>query len=175
MWLRSVSGIDPVIEERRHTMATNGKNQAIARRPRLWHDFDDMLALDAWLPFMHRFHQLGEPVDLLERGAMAPIDMFERGGNIVIKAEMPGIEPDKVEVNVDAGELRITGEREREQEVKEEHYYRSERAYGRVYRAVVLPEGCDTDRIAATTKDGVVEIVIPKKHATSRKIEVKKA
>jgi len=102
------------------------------------------------------------------------VDVFERDGNLVVKAEMPGIEADKIDVTVSGGELRITGERKEEKEVKEEDYYCSERSFGRIYRVLALPEGCDADKVSATAKDGVVEVVIPKKAtAVGKKIEVK--
>lgn len=104
------------------------------------------------------------------------IDMFEREGNIVVKAEMPGIPPEKIDITVADGELRISGERSEEKEVKEQDYYRAERQYGRIFRAIALPEGCDTENVSATAKDGVVEVVIPRKaQATTKKVQVKTA
>ena len=151
-------------------MPTNGTRQPVLRRPRSLLDFDDLrefLALDTRWPFATR---------TLHEEALVPVDVFERNGNVVVKAELPGIAPDKVEVTVEGGELRISGEREEEHEVKEEHYYRSERSFGRMYRAVTLPDNCDTEHITASTKDGVIEVTIPKKAAaTAHKIEVKKA
>jgi HSP20 family protein len=103
------------------------------------------------------------------------IDMFEKKDSVVVKAELPGIEPEKVELTVADGELRISGERTEEKEVKEENYYHAERTYGRIFRSVALPEGCASDGVTATSKDGVVEIVIPRKAAaTPKKIEVKR-
>jgi HSP20 family protein len=100
--------------------------------------------------------------------------MFERNGNVVVKAEMPGIEADKIEVTISNGELRISGERSEEKEVKEEDYQRSERTYGRIFRSVSLPDGCDGEAVTASSKDGVVEIVIPRKTSSAtKKIEVK--
>jgi HSP20 family protein len=71
-------------------------------------------------------------------------------------------------------ELRITGERKEEKEVKQENYYRSERSVGRIYRTLALPEGCDSEKVSATAKDGVIEVVIPKKAtAVGKKVEVR--
>jgi HSP20 family protein len=77
-------------------------------------------------------------------------------------------------VTVADGELRISGERSEEKEVKDENYYHAERRYGRIFRAVALPDGCDAEGVTATSKDGVVEIVIPRKAAASKKVEVKR-
>jgi HSP20 family protein len=152
-------------------MATNGKTELPVKRSP-WTDMlnlhDSMRGLfDSRWPF-----PLRSPIPA-ETGEPA-VDMFERDGNIVVKAEMPGIEPEKVEVTVSDGELRISGERHEEKEVKDEHYYRSERSFGRIFRALTLPEGCDRDNVKATAKDGVVEVVIPKKPAAvGKKVEVK--
>lgn len=153
-------------------MKTNGKTTLLARRTPFGEvtELQDSLRelLDSRWPFglHHGFTQ-----ELRQ----TPVDMFERDGNVVVKAEVAGIEPEKIDVSVSGNELRISGERTEEKEVKEEDYYRAERSYGHVFRSVVLPEGCDTDAIAATSKDGVIEIVIPRKTAaTTRKVEVKR-
>jgi HSP20 family protein len=112
---------------------------------------------------------------LFEREAAA-VDMFERDGKVVVKAELPGIKREDIEVNISDGQIAISGERREEEETKEEDYYRSERTYGRIVRTLVLPKGCDTEGAVAEVKDGVLEVVIPK-HAdsTTKKVEVKSA
>jgi HSP20 family protein len=97
------------------------------------------------------------------------VDVFEREGSIVVKAEMPGIAPDKIDVSISENELRISGERAEEKEIEEENYYRSERTYGHIFRALALPEGCNADGAAATVKDGVLEVVVPRKAAAKSK------
>jgi HSP20 family protein len=152
-------------------MATNGSTEVqIARRPPFLfphRSFEDL---------MHAFDERW-PFGMLRReAAIPPVDMFERNGNVVVKAEMPGIVGDKIDVSVSGNELRISGERAEEKEVKDEHFYRSERSVGHVYRSLTLPEGCDTDAIGASYKDGVVEVVIPRKPAAAtKKIDVKRA
>jgi HSP20 family protein len=149
-------------------MATDGSTQLqAARRPPFLfprRGFEDLMQfLDERWPF-----------GMLRHEAAPAIDMFERNGKVVVKAEMPGIVADKIDVSVSGNELRISGEREEEKEVKDEHYYRSERAVGHIYRSLTLPEGCDTDAIDASYKDGVVEVVVPRKPAAAKKkIEVK--
>ena len=151
-------------------MATNGNASLPAKRTP-WGEMQDLhntmrLVFDTRWPFEFR-------LPTLTGGREPAVDMFERDGNIVVKAEMPGIAPDEIDVTVSGGELRITGERKEEKEVKEEHYYRLERTLGHIYRTVALPEGCDAENVAATAKDGVVEVVIPKKAAAvAKKIEV---
>jgi HSP20 family protein len=112
---------------------------------------------------------------LFEREVPA-VDMFERDGKVVVRAEMPGIKPENIEVNVAEGQVTISGERRDEHEVKQEEYYRSERTYGRLYRALALPKGCDAQHASANVKDGVLEVVIPKRgEAATKKVEVKSA
>jgi HSP20 family protein len=152
-------------------MTTNGKTLVPARRS----PFADMEEVrDSFRDILERGWPFGTPRRLFRELRQPAVDMFERDGNVVVKAEMPGIEADKIEVTVSDGELRISGERSEEKEVKEEDYHRSERTYGRIFRAVSLPDGCDGEAVTATSKDGVVEIVIPRKAAaTAKKIEVK--
>ena len=159
-------------------MSTNGQTRELSQRRPIFpelhemrHEFRDMLR-DMW--------DTRWPVGMLRPSWLSArepaIDMFERDGRVIVKAEMPGIGLDQIEVTVSGGELRISGERKEEHEVKEENYYCSERSYGRIYRALALPEGCDADAVTATMKDGVLEIVIPKKvQAASKKIEIKAA
>jgi len=154
-------------------MATNGKTELTVKRPIFpdLEDFRELFRLDTRWPFF------GFPrvFRTLER-EMAAVDVFERDGKVVVKAEMPGIDPTKIDVSVVGNELRISGERDEEKEVKEEQYYRCERTYGRIHRTLTLPEGCDTEHIEAAARDGVLEVVIPRKPAVAtKKVEVKQA
>jgi HSP20 family protein len=95
--------------------------------------------------------------------AWAPkLDVFEKNGNLVVKAELPGVDKEDISVTMDSGDLEIRGERKSEQEVKEENYYRCERSYGSLYRRVPLPFEAQADAITAEFKDGVLEVRIPK-------------
>ncbi|HYM16891.1 MAG TPA: Hsp20/alpha crystallin family protein [Dehalococcoidia bacterium] len=135
-------------------------------------DLHDLLRFENRWPFAREFPRVFRS---LERQSPA-VDVFERDGRIVVKAEMPGIDPAKIEVAVIAGELRISGERHEEKEVKEEQYYRCERTFGRIHRTLTLPEGCDTEHIEARARNGVLEVVLPRKQPSGiRKVEVKQA
>ncbi len=90
------------------------------------------------------------------------VDIYREDEKIVIKAEIPGVDKDKVHVDVKDGVLTLTGERTYENEVKEENYHRRERAFGRFARSFALPEGLDPEKIDADYKDGVLKIEIPK-------------
>jgi len=97
------------------------------------------------------------------RGRFVPVtDMFERGGDLVLRVELPGVDPTKdVTVSVEDGELVIHGERKQHEEVEEEAYYRMEASYGDFERRMPIPEGVDEGRIKAEYTDGVLEVVIP--------------
>jgi HSP20 family protein len=88
-------------------------------------------------------------------------DVYTSNGNLIVKAELPGLTKEDVEVSVDGGCLVVKGERKEEKEEEDKEYYRSERSYGSFYRRVPLPEKVDASRISAKVKDGVLEVTIP--------------
>jgi HSP20 family protein len=90
------------------------------------------------------------------------VDVYENEKEIVIKAEIPGVDKKDIHVDLKDGILSITGERSYENEVKEENYHRKERAFGKFYRSFALPEGLNPDKIDADYKDGVLKVEIPK-------------
>jgi HSP20 family protein len=111
---------------------------------------------------------------LIEEQAWPAIDVFERNGALVVKADIPGMTAKDIEVNVTEDGISISGERSEEKEVKEKDYYRCERSYGRFMRQVPLPAGADREKAQANFKDGVLEITLPlKEEAKQKKIEVK--
>ena len=97
------------------------------------------------------------------------VDVFEQGDDVVVKAEIPGAKKDEIEVNVNGSMLTISGKKERSEEVKEENYYRCERSYGSFARTVELPAEVQHDKAAATFKDGVLEIRLPKTAEAKKK------
>ncbi len=105
----------------------------------------------------------GSEDDELRMGTWMPVvDMFDDDDKIVIKAELPGMDKKDISVDVENRVLTLSGERNYENEVKEESYYRRERAYGRFKRAFNLPAEVDSDQIKADFKDGVLKVEIPK-------------
>jgi len=90
------------------------------------------------------------------------IDVFEKDGDVVVKAELPGAKKEDIEVTFDDGTLVIRGEKKTESEVKEEHYYRMEQSYGSFYRRLALPFETTADQIKATYTSGILEVHIPK-------------
>lgn len=96
-------------------------------------------------------------------GANMPrVDIYEREGNLVVKAELPGVKKEDIDLQIADGDLVLRAERREEQEVKEENWYRMERSYGSLYRRLPMPEGVQPDQIQAKLTDGVLEVTIPK-------------
>src|SRR5258708_3162960 len=94
--------------------------------------------------------------------AWAPaVDIFEQDGNIVLKAELPGVDPKDVDVRVENNVLTLRGERKLDGDVKKEGYHRVERAYGSFGRSFTLPTVVDTEKIKAEYKDGVLRVTLP--------------
>lgn len=89
------------------------------------------------------------------------VEVIEHGGKLVVRADLPGMTRDDIEVDVTDNRLVIRGERRSEHEEEEEGYYRSERSYGSFYRAIPLPEGVDAENADATFRNGVLEITMP--------------
>lgn len=103
------------------------------------------------------------------------VEMFRRGDQLVVRADLPGMRKEDVHVNVENDVLTLRGERREEHEENREDFYRSERSYGSFYRAIPLPEGTDPTRCEARYQDGVLEITIPEpkqEERKSRRIEI---
>ena len=112
-----------------------------------------------------------------EAGDLIRVEEFREDGTLVIRADLPGIDPDKdVELTVSHGILHIEAERREEEKREEKGYVRRELRYGSLSRSLPLPEGVTEADIAATYKDGVLEIRIPEpKHEPAKKIAISKA
>ena len=107
-------------------------------------------------------------------GSWAPaVDIYEHDGNLVLKAELPGIDPKDVDVRVENNVLTLRGERKFDEEVKRESCHRVERAYGTFSRSFTLPNVVDTQNIKAEFRDGVLRVTMPKREeAKPKQIQV---
>lgn len=107
-------------------------------------------------------------------GSWAPaVDIYEQEGNIVLKAEVPGVDPKDVDILVENNVLTLGGERKFDADVKKESYHRVERSYGTFTRSFTLPNVVDTDKIKAEYKEGVLRVTLPKKdEAKPRQISI---
>ena len=103
------------------------------------------------------------------------IEVLRKNGDFIVRADLPGMKKENVEVEINGNMLTLSGERKDEKEEKREGYYRSERSYGTFYRQIPLPEGAKTDTATAEFKDGVLEITmqVPKQEPQARRLEIK--
>jgi len=102
------------------------------------------------------------------------IEVYEEKDDVVVKAELPGMRKEDLEVNISDNLLTIKGEKKKEEEVKEKGYYYSERSYGSFIRTIEIPKDIQPDKIQATFKDGVLEVRLPKtEEAKRREVKIK--
>ena len=100
--------------------------------------------------------------DLGSFGMSPAVDVFEEGGSIVVKAELPGLTRKDIEVKLIDNTLEIKGEKKSEEKVDRRDYLKVERSYGSFSRTLRLPEGLDAEHVAANFTDGILEIKIPR-------------
>ena len=159
------------------TKKKNGNDQFTALQKHAKEDLQDLAATPFAL--MRRFSEQLDNLFAdfgLGRGVMAPIErgtnlaqglwspqveMFERGKNLVVRADLPGLSKDDVNVEVADNGITIEGERKHENKEKGEGYYRSERMYGKFYRRLPLPDGVKAENAHATFRNGVLEVTMP--------------
>ena len=141
--------------------------------PARWDPFREALSLQdrmnrIFSDFQYRFGG-DEPV-----GAWTPpVDIFEADGALVVRAEIPGVKREDIEVSVQNGALILKGERQKESELGDENVYRIERQYGTFARSFTLPTQVDASKIKATYRDGILEITLPKSaEAKPKKVEI---
>ncbi len=105
---------------------------------------------------------------------MPPVDVYEEQEAVVVKAELPGMSKEDIEVSLTGSTLTIKGEKKREEEITEADYHRSERAYGAVVRTIELPADVKAETAEATFKEGVLNIRLPKtEQAKQKQVKVK--
>ncbi len=109
-------------------------------------------------------------------GTWAPsVDIYENENEVVLAAEIPGVDEKDVEIKVEDNILTLRGERKFEKETKEENYHRIERSYGSFFRSFSLPSYIDQDRIEAEHENGVLKIRMPKRaELKPRKVKILK-
>ncbi|MBN2654569.1 MAG: Hsp20/alpha crystallin family protein [Nitrospirae bacterium] len=109
-----------------------------------------------------------------EAGLVVPnVEMYDRKNEIVVKAEVPGVKKDGLDLTITKDSLTIKGEVKKEEEVKQENYYFSERSYGTFTRSLALPVEVESEKAKASFENGVLEIVLPKKEeAKSKEIKI---
>lgn len=140
-----------------------------------WDPFDELTTL------RNRMDRLWSRMTAEEETALAKwsptADVIETKDEIVIKAELPGIDEKNVDVEIESGVLTIKGERNAEKETEEKGYRRIERSYGSFLRSFTLPPNVEPEKIGASFANGLLEVHLPKKEDAkprSVKVEVKK-
>ena len=123
--------------------------------------------------FQDPFSALTQGTSFFE-GWTPALDIYEDKDKYVVKAELPGLKKEDIDVSLEGNTLTISGERKQEEEKEEGDTYRSERYFGRFQRTVTLPAAVDASKIQATYKDGVLTVTVPKtEEAKPKQIEVK--
>jgi len=129
----------------------NPWNELVSLRERMNRVFDDSLL---------RSDRREDP---LAMGTWSPaVDMFEKDDQVVIKAELPGLDKNDISLDLQNGVLTLKGERKYENEVKEENYYRREMSCGKFIRSFTLPADVDADKIKAEFQRGLLTVEVPK-------------
>jgi len=105
-----------------------------------------------------------------------PVDVFEQNDQLVIRAEVPGVQKADLDVRIENGVLTLHGERKRETDVTEDNAFRLERTYGAFTRSFTLPRTVDGASVTAAYKDGILEVRVPKaESAKPKKVEIQAA
>jgi len=113
------------------------------------------------------------PVSFSEFSWNPVVDVSETNDEVVVKAEMPGMSKDDIDISVEDNQLILSGEKKQEQEEKEADYYRVERSYGSFRRIFTLPARVDVGKVQASYQNGVLTVRVPKAEAAkARKIEI---
>jgi HSP20 family protein len=104
-----------------------------------------------------------------EMSRLAKVDVYQTDDEVVVKAEMPGLAKENIEISVSDSTLTIKGEKKREEKVEDDDYVRTERSFGMISRSIELPCEVAADRVTAKVADGVLEVHAPKTESSRRK------
>lgn len=117
---------------------------------------------------------VGDVTQPFMSGWMPAMDLYEDKDNFVLKAELPGMKKEDIEISLHEGVLTVSGERKSEEEHKDAETYRSERFFGRFHRTMSLPKPVMGDKVAASYKDGILTVTLPKaEEAKPKQIQIK--
>lgn len=143
-----------------------------------WEPFRDLATLQDRIDHLFEDNLRGLRGGARERGLEASawtpaVDILEKDNEIVLRADIPGIDPKDVEIQVRDGTLTLRGERKFESDVKEDNFRRVERVYGSFLRSFSLPETVDAEKVEAEYRNGVLEVKLPKRpEAKPKQIKV---
>lgn len=109
------------------------------------------------------FERLVRPFRGIDREAWMPtVDMFEEGEELIVRADLPGVEPKDVKVMLEKDILTIQGERRHDKKIEEENYFSREAMYGKFVRRIALQPGLKPEDMKASFKNGVLEVRLPR-------------
>lgn len=129
-----------------------------------WEPFRDLMAMQDRMTRL-----IDETLSRIWKEDMAqgvwspPVDILERGDEVVLKADLPGVTQNEIDIRVEEGTLTIQGERKFVKESPEENYVQIERPYGTFRRTFSIPRTIDQESIKASYKDGVLRIILPRR------------
>jgi HSP20 family protein len=141
-----------------------------------WDPFRELVTMSDRLNRM-----LAEPSTLAREGEpygtwVPPVDIFEKDDTLFLRAELPGMRKEDIDLRIENGVLTLTGERRRDEVLTRATGHRLERMYGTFTRSFTLPTTVDAGRIAASYRDGVLEIQLPKSEASKpKRVEIRTA
>jgi HSP20 family protein len=140
-----------------------------------WKPFDELTSFRREMDRLwDRFFSERPALDMLEKGWEPTMDITETKSDLIVKAELPGIDPKEIDISLTGDTLTIKGEKQQEKEEKEENYYRIERSYGIFSRTIKLPVSVQNDKIKASYQHGVLKITLPKsEEAKQKQIKIK--
>ena len=141
-----------------------------------WEPFGEPLSLKQAMDrlFEESFIRPSRALSLFGEAGAVPIDMYQTDSDVVVKATLPGVKPDEVDIHITGDTLSIRGESKEEKEIKREDYIYQEHRYGAFARSITLPSGLQADKAEAAFEDGILTLTIPKSEAVKPKtIKVK--
>jgi HSP20 family protein len=124
--------------------------------------FQQRFLAPSWMPRL-KFPELG--------GVSTSVDMFEEGNDLVVKAELPGMKKEDINVDLKDDVITISGEKKSEEKTERKDFHRVERTFGSFLRRMRLPVGIKADQVKASFKDGVLEIRMPKSEAAKQNVK----
>ena len=139
-----------------------------------WTPFQDMTLLQNQLNRLFENAMHGWPAETTGSGGWAPpADIYETDSELLVTADVPGVDLKRIDVRVENGVLTIRGERRPERKFEKENFHRVERSYGPFARSFTLSVPVEAEKVQASYKDGVLTISLPKtEHAKPRRIEI---
>jgi HSP20 family protein len=142
-----------------------------------WDPFRDIVTLRERMNRMFEdiVTQKGEEKDIVSSAWAPAVDIYETESELVLQAEIPGINEKDIEISIEDNTLTLKGERKFEKETKEENYHRIERSYGSFFRSFTLPPYVDPEKVEAEHESGILKVRMPKKpELKPRKIKILK-